>query len=421
MKNFVRACHALGMEVLFGVDMKHMIDSGNNALTPAVSLRGIDNQLYFRGDVLNVNHPVVSKLVLDALYHLNDTYDLDGFFIQHAETMAVNSEGHVVDAAPLLEEICYSPRLGRTLRLVAHMGNPDSLPRNGQRGLSHWGRLSEVSPRVTEDWWGFLSGIAPNPSNLATRLSGSPDLFADAWGDEGLPGCLAAGRRASFSWTRLLPRGVNSIGDLIRAGAPAALVVSLVASSMLAPGVPLLPLGLDRALPPELAEALPQLVPVLAAFRVRNKVCIQPDERVRKISWHGADGTSEPSWGNDAPGSFVGLRIEPPNNSGMPNNSGIYMGFNSSNNVSGIAVAVPPPPHDMMWHLVALTSAPGPGPPNPPGTYLVGPHGVMVLEAVPAHLAKKSSADRTNPLDNIPKGQAPGASPNATPRPPKSR
>lgn len=214
-------------------------------------------------------------------------------------------------------------------RLVASPESTNLLPRQGARGFPHWGRWSEACRYVTDDLWTYMMA-APTPrehlGKVATRLtgegargrvwgpwecvfgasptsivcphtgatlarftpsfrlhlaslgclSGSHDIFGPSW-DAGLPGNLAAGRRPSFSWVRCLPHGVGSLREICEKGPREALRLrTLISLIMLAPGVPLVPLGLDGDLPDSLLD-LPKLLRVLASFRARHISLLQPE------------------------------------------------------------------------------------------------------------------------------------------------
>ncbi len=90
VKALVRACHAAGVEVILDVVFNHTAEG--NELGPTVSLRGLDNAVYYItapegqfynysgcGNTLNCNHPVVRRFVLDCLRHWAIEYRIDGF------------------------------------------------------------------------------------------------------------------------------------------------------------------------------------------------------------------------------------------------------------------------------------------------------------------------------------------------------
>jgi isoamylase len=90
LKSLVRACHAAGVEVILDVVFNHTAEG--NEQGPTVSLRGLDNSVYYMtapegqfynysgcGNTLNCNHPVVRRFILDCLRHWAIEYRIDGF------------------------------------------------------------------------------------------------------------------------------------------------------------------------------------------------------------------------------------------------------------------------------------------------------------------------------------------------------
>jgi isoamylase len=114
LKALVRACHAAGVEVILDVVFNHTAEG--NEQGPTVSLRGLDNSVYYMtapegqfynysgcGNTLNCNHPVVRRFILDCLRHWAIEYRIDGFRFDLASilTRAPNTwETGVIYGAP---------------------------------------------------------------------------------------------------------------------------------------------------------------------------------------------------------------------------------------------------------------------------------------------------------------------------------
>lgn len=90
VKALVRTCHAAGVEVILDVVFNHTAEG--NELGPTVSLRGLDNAVYYItapegqfynysgcGNTVNCNHPVVRRFILDCLRYWAIEYRIDGF------------------------------------------------------------------------------------------------------------------------------------------------------------------------------------------------------------------------------------------------------------------------------------------------------------------------------------------------------
>ena len=88
----IKALHDAGLEVVLDVVFNHSAES--DELGPTLSLRGIDNRLYYIGlpdaperytnwagcgNVLNINEPLVLRLVMDSLRRWVTDYGIDGF------------------------------------------------------------------------------------------------------------------------------------------------------------------------------------------------------------------------------------------------------------------------------------------------------------------------------------------------------
>lgn len=74
---------------------------------------------------------------------------------------------------------------------------------------------AQVNDRYAADLCSYLVGCQRGMlSAVATRLTGSADLFAPRW-DAGLPGGLAAGRRAGFGLNAVAPLGDVPLGGVI--------------------------------------------------------------------------------------------------------------------------------------------------------------------------------------------------------------
>ena len=101
-KQMVKALHKAGIEVILDVVYNHTGEG--NHFGPTLSLRGIDNAVYYRlqegnpryylgeltgcGNCLNTRHPQVLKLVLDSLRYWVQEMHIDGFRFDEASALA---------------------------------------------------------------------------------------------------------------------------------------------------------------------------------------------------------------------------------------------------------------------------------------------------------------------------------------------
>jgi isoamylase len=187
-KTMVRGLHAAGLEVILDVVYNHTAEGSH--LGPTLSLRGIDNAIYYRlqsgnhshyedvtgcGNTLNVRHPQVLKLVLDSLRYWVTDMHVDGFRFDLAT--ALGREAHGFDpSAAFFDAIHQDPVLSR-VKLIAE---PWDLGDHGFQlgrfpiGWAEWNsRFRDCARR----YWRGDRGQLPE---LATRIAGSSDLFQAA-------------------------------------------------------------------------------------------------------------------------------------------------------------------------------------------------------------------------------------------------
>ncbi|HEX9750288.1 MAG TPA: glycogen debranching protein GlgX [candidate division Zixibacteria bacterium] len=187
-RQMVRAYHAAGLEVILDVVFNHTAERDQDG--PTVMFRGLDNRAYYRldphdpgtyvdvtgtGNTLNVTHPRVLQLVMDSLRYWVSEMHVDGF--RFDEAVALGRDPQDFDSeAGLFRAIAQDPILSR-VKLIAEPWDlgPGGLRAGGfPPGWSEWnGRFRDT----VRSFWRGESGCA---SALATRLTGSSDLFASS-------------------------------------------------------------------------------------------------------------------------------------------------------------------------------------------------------------------------------------------------
>jgi glycogen debranching enzyme GlgX/4-alpha-glucanotransferase len=183
----VDALHTAGMRVLLDVVVNHTGESDRDG--PTLSLRGLDNALYYRhaeegrlvndtgcGNTLAVERGPVLRLVMDALRHWVETTGADGFRFDLATALARTPHGFDADA-PLLATINQDPSLvGLTL-----IAEPWDLGPGGYRLGQFPKAWHEWNDRYRDDIRRFWrSDNAGSAASLATRVAGSSDVFGSA-------------------------------------------------------------------------------------------------------------------------------------------------------------------------------------------------------------------------------------------------
>lgn len=184
-KTMVRGLHAAGIEVLLDVVYNHTAETGETG--PTLSLRGLDNAVYYRldahdprryvdytdtGNSLNLNEPRVLQLVMDSLRYWVEEMHVDGFRFDLASTLARSPDAFNPHSA-FLAAVRQDPILSR-VKLIAE---PWDVGHGGYQVGGFPPGWSEWNDHYRDDvrrFWKGEYGIG----TLATRLAGSSDLYA---------------------------------------------------------------------------------------------------------------------------------------------------------------------------------------------------------------------------------------------------
>ncbi len=184
-KMAVRALHAAGIEVILDVVYNHTAEG--NQLGPTLSMRGIDNAAYYRlspqdpryymdftgcGNSLNMVHPCVLQLIMDSLRYWVSEMHVDGFRFDLASTLA--RELFEVDRLGAFFDIIHQDPVLSHVKLIAE---PWDLGAGGYQVGNfpvHW---TEWNGKYRDCVRRFWKGDGGAVSELATRLSGSSDLY----------------------------------------------------------------------------------------------------------------------------------------------------------------------------------------------------------------------------------------------------
>lgn len=186
-KALVKAFHQNGIEVFLDVVFNHTAEG--NADGPTFSFRGIDNKTYYMlkpdgsyynfsgtGNTMNCNNPVVRGLVMEALRYWAAEYHIDGFRFDLASILGRDATGKPLANPPLLEAMAYDPILGKT-KLIAEAWDAGGLYQVGT--FPSYGRWSEWNGKYRDALRRFLKGDTKMTWEMAQRIQGSPDLYAE--------------------------------------------------------------------------------------------------------------------------------------------------------------------------------------------------------------------------------------------------
>jgi glycogen operon protein len=181
----VAQLHQAGIKVILDAVFNHTGEGDVDG--PTVSLRGIDNALYYRhadndpgrlindtgtGNTLAADRGPVVRLIVDAMRHWVAHAGIDGFRLDLASTLGRGQGGFSSDA-PVFQAIRDSTHL-RDLIFIAEPW--DLGPGGYQLGNFPTGWL-EWNDRFRDDVRRFWRGDRATLGPLATRLTGSSDVF----------------------------------------------------------------------------------------------------------------------------------------------------------------------------------------------------------------------------------------------------
>lgn len=185
----VDALHNAGLEVILDVVYNHTAEL--DPLGPTLSMRGIDNALYYHfntqdpahnldwtgcGNSVNLNEPLVLRVVMDSLRRWVNEFGVDGFRFDLASTLARGTarvDNSFQSDGAFLSAISQDPVLCNCL-LIAE---PWDLGPGGYRVGGFPPGWLEWNDRFRDTQRGFWLPHQTAPSEFATRLAGSSDVF----------------------------------------------------------------------------------------------------------------------------------------------------------------------------------------------------------------------------------------------------
>jgi isoamylase len=187
-KAMIKRLHRAGIEAILDVVYNHTCEG--DELGPTVSMRGIDNRVYYRtkgddprryvdytgcGNTLNAPHPQVLKLIADSLRYWVSEMHVDGFRFDLAPALARGPTGDFDPLAAFLSIMHQDPVLS-AVKLIAE---PWDLGTGGYQVGNFPVVWSEWNGRYRDTVRGFWRGQPRVVADLGYRLTGSSDLFAD--------------------------------------------------------------------------------------------------------------------------------------------------------------------------------------------------------------------------------------------------
>ncbi|MFS0792741.1 glycogen debranching protein GlgX [Microbacterium sp. 1P10AE] len=184
-KAMVKALHAAGIEVILDVVYNHTAEG--NHLGPTLSMRGIDNEAYYRledddkryytdytgtGNSLNVGNPHALQLIMDSLRYWVLDMHVDGFRFDLASTLA--REFYDVDRLSTFFELVQQDPVVSQVKLIAE---PWDVGPGGYQVGNFPPQWTEWNGKYRDTVRDFWRGEPQALGEFASRLTGSADLY----------------------------------------------------------------------------------------------------------------------------------------------------------------------------------------------------------------------------------------------------
>ncbi|WP_106814130.1 glycogen debranching protein GlgX [Microbacterium timonense] len=184
-KAMVKSLHAAGIEVILDVVYNHTAEG--NHLGPTLSMRGIDNEAYYRleeddkryytdytgtGNSLNVGNPHTLQLIMDSLRYWVLEMHVDGFRFDLASTLA--REFYEVDRLATFFELVQQDPVVSQVKLIAE---PWDVGPGGYQVGNFPPQWTEWNGKYRDTVRDFWRGEPATLGEFASRLTGSSDLY----------------------------------------------------------------------------------------------------------------------------------------------------------------------------------------------------------------------------------------------------
>jgi len=183
-QTMVARFHAAGIEVLMDVVYNHTGEG--NELGPTLSFRGLDNRSYYRleqnpryyvndtgtGNTLNLDHPMVLRMVMDSLRYWVEVMHVDGFRFDLCSTLGRTPTGFDRGAA-FFDAVRQDPVLTK-VKLIAE---PWDIGPGGYQLGAFPPPFMEWNDRFRDGVRRFWRGDPGRAPDLADRLTGSALQF----------------------------------------------------------------------------------------------------------------------------------------------------------------------------------------------------------------------------------------------------
>ena len=184
-KAMVRALHQADIEVILDVVYNHTAEG--NHMGPTLSMKGIDNQAYYRtvegdqkfymdytgtGNTLNVRHPHSLQIIMDSLRYWVTEMHVDGFRFDLASALA--REFYDVDKLATFFELVQQDPVVSQVKLIAE---PWDVGPGGYQVGNFPPQWTEWNGKYRDTVRDFWRGEPATLGEFASRITGSADLY----------------------------------------------------------------------------------------------------------------------------------------------------------------------------------------------------------------------------------------------------
>ncbi|GAA3016144.1 glycogen debranching protein GlgX [Actinokineospora globicatena] len=186
-KAMVRTLHEANIEVILDVVYNHTAEG--NHLGPTLSMRGIDNEAYYRlveddqryymdytgtGNSMNVRNPHTLQLIMDSLRYWVTEMRVDGFRFDLAATLA--REFYDVDRLSAFFDIVQQDPVISQVKLIAE---PWDVGPGGYQVGNFPPLWTEWNGKYRDTVRDFWRGEPATLGEFASRITGSSDLYQE--------------------------------------------------------------------------------------------------------------------------------------------------------------------------------------------------------------------------------------------------
>lgn len=185
-KTMVSALHDADIEVILDVVYNHTCEGGHEG--PTLSYRGIDHRGYYRltadrhndydvtgcGNSLDTSREDVVHLIIDSMRYWVSEMGVDGFRFDLA-TELIRDHNHHVDQNHCFKELVATDPIFTDIKMIAEPWDIGPFGYQVGRWGPGWSEWNDRYRDFIRDYWRGRGGV----EELATRVSGSPDLYED--------------------------------------------------------------------------------------------------------------------------------------------------------------------------------------------------------------------------------------------------